>query len=459
MSTAERRHREPRSGAILVLLVTAAALWQLLVREVYHRGGGEESNMLHVLAAACLLLVVLGTASRARHPAIESVLARTAVVLVVFHALYRLGAFPGLQGWGQHPRLWQWAMLLSIIAITLLLVLRLTSQNWRHASQALMVATVAWVATPHALVWARSPFIEWPSGTTPQDAEAARGKVVTIVLLLDEMNSKDGPVIAEELERAGLIVSAASVSSVGPNTRNVLATLFHGSTFLNAQPCGFTAVCTDRLALDFSRVEASRPDIDIVGTAHPYCAIAGLRHCVRHTEQLFSRFDDRIRCSALRLTGISIGVDEAKCRAVYLDGFNRANQLNIQRVLEAPALTQGGVLFAHVLLPHPPGSDSRGTLATHYRDNLELARRLVSQILQVTRSSGLQTRWITFSDHPLRQALWCSSFAPYVWDGCVPTPDLDDQLVPIITASENGLNIEDLSSNRDVFSLIARIKP
>ncbi len=462
MTNADRQARaRPRHRAetLLVLLVTAAAAWQLLVREAYHRGAGELPGMLAVLVAGLTLLGALAATARNDGSPKARVLARGIVVLAIFNALFQLGAFPGLQGWGQHPRAWQWAGLAAGFMGVVLIASRLSAQTWRYACQALAVATLAWVITPHGLALVRSPAIAWPAGAAPQDAERDRGRVATIVLLLDEMNGKDGGVVADELARAGLAVSRTAVPSVGPNTRNVLATLFHGETFLGAQPCGFTALCTDSLALDFSRVRASRPDIDIVGIAHPYCAIEGLRHCVRQTEPLIAISTDKLRCSLFRRFGLAWGVDELRCRELYMAGFARSNEANLQQIRKAPALTQGGVLFAHVLLPHPPGIDPKGSLESHYRDNLELSRQLVAELIRIAGAAQVETRWVVFSDHPLRQSLWCSSFAPYIWDGCVPQPHLDDTTVPVITASRSGLDVQALQSNRDVFSLIAKFAP
>jgi hypothetical protein len=459
MNIARTKLTKWRSEPLLLSIVFCTALWQLAVREAYHRGASEVFGMTVLVAAWAASMTLWALLRRARSAAGSRLAPRCLIVLAVALCLYQLGVLPGLQGWGEHPSAVRVLVAWGTLFLVLVFACRLSDATWASVHLSLLVAAFIWTATPMIMGAWLSPRLSWPPEAVAADASQDRGRTVTIVLLLDEMNGKDGGEIAEELRTAGLKVSRVSVPSVGPNTRNVLATLFHGSTFVDAQPCGFTTLCTTSLALDFSHIEAARPDIDIVGIAHPYCAIRGLRHCSRQEEELTLAGMDRLRCRIWRRTGLDVGVTERSCRKLYVGNLASANAANVQKVLEAPALQLGGVLFAHVLLPHPPGTTPTGTLQSHYRDNLVQARALVRELVARARASNLQTRFIVFSDHPLRQQLWCSSFAPYIWDQCKPAPELEDDKVPIIVASPGGYDVSDWTSNRDVFKLIARIQP
>lgn len=436
-------------------VIAAVALWQLAVREVYHRGSGE-IYALTVLGFAWLAGVLAWSlCQRADVSRLRTMAPRGLVIGMLCLALLQLGALPGFQAWGHQPTWTQWAGLLSALGALFWATFRMSAPGWATARRALLVGALLWWLTPMLLAAWRAPDLAWPSNASPTDALRDRGRVVTIALLLDEMNARDGGVIADELRAAGLLVSRVSVPSVGENTRNVVASLFHGAIFEQAQPCGFTTVCTDTEALDFSRITATRPDIDIAGVAHPYCAIRGLRSCVRHQTELAWFDAARIKCSLWRRFGLALGVTEVSCRAHYIEQFARANDTMLASVLDAPALREGGVLFAHVLLPHPPGAAVTGTLTEHYRDNLDRSRQFVRTLIDRSRASGLDVRILVFSDHPLRQNLWCSSFAPYVWDGCRPLQELNDALVPVITGTPQMMDLSGMKSNHGVFDLIA----
>jgi hypothetical protein len=62
-------------------------------------------------------------------------------------------------------------------------------------------------------------------------------------------------------------------------------------------------------------------------------------------------------------------------------------------------------------------------------------------------------RVVIFSDHPLRQAQWCTEYAPYIWDHCVPDEKLIDDRVPVIVAGSTTLDLSDLETNLTVFGL------
>ena len=121
--------------------------------------------------------------------------------------------------------------------------------------------------------------------------------------------------------------------------------------------------------------------------------------------------------------------------------------------MNAPALTRGGILFAHIPLPHPPGEMVYESMGSQYEANVNRATEFVTSLVQKASRSGLQVRVVALADHPLRQQRWCRDYPPYVWDHCVPVARLSDVRVPLIVAGSQTLDLSNLDSNLNIFRL------
>ena len=122
----------------------------------------------------------------------------------------------------------------------------------------------------------------------------------------------------------------------------------------------------------------------------------------------------------------------------------------------APAWQKGGFLFVHLPLPHPPGNTDTGSLQTHYSDNLIRTYGLVQDILhkiQVSQPDSL--RLVIFSDHPLRQSMWCNQLV-YSAQGCTSSQEFEDNKVPLIVAGSTLPDINDIVKNDQIFELASR---
>jgi len=108
----------------------------------------------------------------------------------------------------------------------------------------------------------------------------------------------------------------------------------------------------------------------------------------------------------------------------------------IQAMWQAPVWTDGGMLYAHFPLPHPPGGNPiRSTLSAQYEGNLEEARHLVREMLtRLSDNEVSKVTFVVFSDHPLRINLWCGSGA-YSAAECQGVERYRDSRVPLIIAS------------------------
>jgi hypothetical protein len=54
---------------------------------------------------------------------------------------------------------------------------------------------------------------------------------------------------------------------------------------------------------------------------------------------------------------------------------------------------------------------------------------------------------------PLRQQMWCKSYAPYAWDGCVPVARLANDRFPLIVEGSQTLDLSGFDCNLSVFRL------
>ena len=155
-----------------------------------------------------------------------------------------------------------------------------------------------------------------------------------------------------------------------------------------------------------------------------------------------------------RLLGLQIERDEKACNLLVNEPWHRMREKVMDDLLNAPALQKGGVLFAHVPLPHPPAA-GRGSLAVHYARNVQQAEQLLGKILDRLDVNKLEPRILIFSDHPLRPTMWCANRAALFDSPCKVTPELQDDHVPLIAAARSGLPaIEHVQSNQQVFDVL-----
>ena len=434
----------------------AVAASDLSAREMYHRVAAQSVGLTLLVGAAILAAVGTWTAYRFLRRHRVCVAQRLIVVTSLAVAWYWLVGAAIATSWemGALARLAIVATTTSVLFVIFLL-LQASVAVWSRVRSAMVLALFLFVASQPVLanLWAKD--VPWPAGQDSHSADQDANRRVTIVLLLDELNASSSANIVQVLAQHGLRPNVRAVVSVGTNTANVLPELFLGRPFPAARPCGLSMICSGSTVLDFSRVHATRPDIDVVGFFHPYCAISGLRSCHREGLNLAWFDSGRWECGMRRRTGWITQADKRRCRKIYIDAWSSMTERVLSDVRQAPALTQGGLLFAHLPLPHPPGLAAEGTLAEHYANNVLRAADVLEGMLESTERSGLQVRVVITSDHPLRQAMWCKDFVPYAWDGCRPIKALQDKKVPLIVAGAGAPDLSEFETNLAFFSIPA----
>ena len=434
--------------------VLAIACVDLAIQEIYHRVSSSSVGLVVVVFSA-LLAVAAGTLVR------RFVVGRRADLLqrvIDLCALFMAGHWIL---WPMLTDIWGGAgvaaRLLSGSGLVLASVVFLcaSSATLVRIRLALLGSCVLFVGSEPVLGTLRAKDLAWPPGMQTQDAGTDSGRIATIVLLLDELNAINADPIVQALRDHQLEVEMKVVTSIGDSTARVLPAMFTGQSYDAARPCGLTTICSGERALDFGRVHATRPDVDIVGFYHPYCAIQGLRYCVRPGIDLAIFNAQRWWCGLWRRTGWPRDVNADVCRASAVGAWGAMNERVLAGLRQAPTLTRGGVLFAHLPLPHPPGHGDDGSLAQHYDANLQRAAQAVRETLATAVAHKLALRVLIFSDHPLRQESWCRGYPGLFSGACAPVSRLMDEKVPLIVAGHGAPDLSAHSSNLHVFALMA----
>lgn len=288
------------------------------------------------------------------------------------------------------------------------------------------------------------------------EADQAKKQVptATVVLLFDELNASASGGLQKVLTDRGLQVRFKAVHPVHGSTTEVVPALFTGSSFEGARPCGLTRVCAENSVLDFSQILVRRSDVDVVGFHHPYCAILGLRSCQRFTMNRSVWEDGRWECAIFNHVGITVNIDKKNCQLISHAGWQVMREQLMDGLLHVPALERGGVVYAHVPLPHPPAAGT-GTLADQYARNVRQSERLLEQVLDRLAANKIEPRILIFSDHPLRPGMWCSNLGALFDVPCVIKPELIDEHVPLIVAARSELpSLAQVKSNQQVFDVL-----
>lgn len=442
-----------RDGVAAHVVLLSVAI-ELGLREVYHRVSAEALGFLLLGLVWVTVLGLLALRPRPSSMALRTGLGRMAVWAATGLAVHVL-VVPGVAGLALPRETGSVLLLGAAVAATALLRWSFTASEeaWQRVRRALALGFIVFTASQLVFAAWRAPYLAWP----PVERGASLGgdRSATVFLLLDELNASSAGPVVDLLRRRGLEVEARAIATVGGSTSKVVPEVFSGLRFEQAKPCGPTAICSTSTVLDFGRIAASRPDVDVVGFFHPYCAIRGLRSCERATIGSALWDPERWLCGLRRRTGLPPGLTAAHCSGVYNGVWSELTRETIAALWRAPVWQRGGLLFAHLPLPHPPGLDASSSLQRHYRDNIERAVGVIDEMLDRLDRAGLEPRLVIFSDHPLRQAHWCANYAPYAEAGCVPDPALQDDHVPLIVAGRHLPDTSAVLSNAQVFGLAA----
>ncbi|WP_295640776.1 hypothetical protein [uncultured Methylibium sp.] len=280
---------------------------------------------------------------------------------------------------------------------------------------------------------------------------AADARVPTVWLLLDETSFGAAEGLVQPLREAGLWTAVHALEPAGDNTLDVLPSIIVRARMGPATaPCSLTAVCARSRSVDFARVGVGRPDVDLIGIHHPYCAMQGWRTCLdTRAAPTWSDQFEALRCAARRrLPGRADCVIDDRARELAL----RARL--ISAFDQAPFWSEGGDLYAHLPLPHLPASEQAlPSLAEAYELNLALAAKLVeSAARRLQERFPGRFRLVIFADHPLRAMPNCGEGYGHRCER--PARYAQPYRVPLIVAAPAELPLVLPTSNAGVLDVL-----
>jgi len=369
--------------------------------------------------------------------------------LALFNVLREAGYIP------HTSPLWMKLAAVVIAAIAgWLAAAKLPRNLWSRLYPAAIVACPIFTLSPWMISHAAAPQAYWPtpSGQAATTTSPALPRQNTIILLLDELSAGAAGPIVERLRGQGLALKVAELQPAGEDTVNVVPAIWLREDFSHAAPCGPTQLCSGGNVLDFAKVKAASPDIDVVAFYHHYCAMQGLRSCRFFPFPKKPALND-LTCELLKKPhaaplGCMPTIDERRFFATQRAGLQHA-------LMEAPFWQRGGILYGHLLQPHPLMGASDATLQDEYADSVEDSAVLIAQLAQKAQAAfGKNFRIVIFSDHPLRPQVWCSAAGFYHADRCKPRPEQLSTQVPLIVASPDPPNVPTITSNEQVFDLL-----
>lgn len=317
---------------------------------------------------------------------------------------------------------------------------------------AVTLGSFAFLLVPVAIKHLAAAPPDWISAASPSTAPTRRA---TLFLLLDEFSYKAAAPLADDLRRAGLQVTYDALVPAGKDTQNVIPAMFSGYDFSNVRVCGISTLCSGTNLLDFSALRVRRSDVHVIGQHFPYCDIQGLRSCFQFP--LPASFGSMTRSFAehfLKRVGLQA---PAFLPPIAQPVAHQRDLLDAQTrfIADSTFWQEGGILYAHLFMPHPPGLDGMTTLDADYANNIDVTRTLLAAYLSRLQSGfGKHYSIIIISDHPLR-AYWCNAewYGP---DRCATRPEFKDDKVPLIVAAPEAPPPVGISNNRDIFQVLNR---
>ena len=401
-----------------------------------------------VLAVAAALTVLL------RAEWVVELLDILTLVIVAFF-LYTIGRRNGhLEG--DVPLLAKAALALAVTGLAYAASHYLSREAMSRLRIAVVVGCVLFLLAPEVLFPIEHTH-ELPLVSFFHEHDAAKRRPNTLILVLDELSDLKSSPVEAALRDGRRTVFARAVVSSGSDTVSAIPALLSGVELEDDRPCTPTALCDDVGLFDFARQTVERPRVNLVGFFHPYCEMRGLTYCrqipVFGSDSIIYGYG----CNLLqRLAVAGIKHKPVGCERQWLNaGRAQAARASIAAaVAAAPFWRDGGVLYVHILLPHPPGNRDGGTLEEDYAANLKLAGAFASELAgRLERSFGDDFLMVVTADHPLRLPVWCGMHR-YARPGCAEHSTFASTHVPLITIGRGAEKLMSVEGNLKLFDAL-----
>jgi hypothetical protein len=341
--------------------------------------------------------------------------------------------------------------LIAIATITAILFYNAKSEARVRIYSAIIVGGLIFISLPLIVATLYAKKINWPEYSASPNKEILKQN--TVVLLLDELSGNAADPIIKSLKSEGLHIELNNIDTAGKNTMNVIPSIWTKKNFDQAIPCGPTYICSGTTVLDFDKVWASSSNIDIVSFFHRYCEIHGLRSC--SFENLPTKSASKsLLCNFPNFKEFkNLYCNDADKEREHFESMRQNMRV---KLFEAPFWEKGGILYAHLLIPHPLMGTPSKKLSEEYRDNIENGANLVKLVAQKAKSTFKDDfKIIVFSDHPLRPEIWCAQTS-FLKIGCEPKESQISTQVPLIIATPTATQqpTHSVTNNKFVFDLL-----
>ena len=450
MRLAQRLLPEKRRDEACFHLLMVLWSWPYVVLEIYFRIASTQWRL------AGLLLVWVGGLAAIRFAQARGGMVEVHLSRLVVSCAGLVSLLDRSQGEASLALLFGGALVLLIGSVSFSTWFENDRTRWPTARTAMVVAGLVFAAAPAVFAFTNAPWLDWPPRPelqAPAMVVNAR-PVADIVILFDEWNSSAAGPVIDVLRQHGFSVNSQSILPAADGTLKMTPRLFLDRDFDQARPCTPTALCSGSTVLDFARVRASRDDVDVVGFFQPYCAIQGLRYCYRSVTPMELFNLDRWRCISSRRLGWPLPADVHECNRVNGANFELMSADVLAAVRRAPLWKHGGMLFAHLPLPHPTAQSASSDLMHDYAENVQRAARFVDELIVLSaQPGGVEPRFLIFSDHPLRPAMWCGSIF-YTAESCRLADLPSDTEVPLVLAARQLGPVPRIAGNAKVLELL-----
>jgi len=430
--------------ALLTINVTALSTWA--TEELYFRSVPAFHVVLALVLASCVLLAPIIFARFTLGEFRTVLLLRFVMLVALAYLVLRL---PANAGWFSASNSAFRAVAACVISALLIRYGRISESVWQRAVRAVLVGCAAFVVAP--VIWRQvaADTVVW--NPVVPTAQASAGSVHNkVIVIFDELGDTASAPIVQVLKQQGLEVATSSLKPAGPSTLMVIPSMLTGLDFSEAMVCGLSSICSGSHALDFSKIRAGQSDIDVVGWYHPYCEIQGLRFC--NVALIPHQHGNTFRSLAdLYMKKLGHPLPDLRADAERAYGVqNNIVRAQLDAARQAPFWQNGGVLYLHLAMPHPPGLTLTGKLDSDYAGNIDRSAEFTQELVKELRSR-FDDDWalLITSDHPLR-SWWCNS-PHYRGTDCSLRPEFQTKRVPIIVASRKTLPSLTIESNAQIF--------
>jgi hypothetical protein len=272
------------------------------------------------------------------------------------------------------------------------------------------------------------------------------------VLVLDELSYLDGAPVESALRASGHIVYAKGVESSGKRTDSAIPALLTGVDMDGDRACSATTLCSSAGLFNMADQKVGLKGFNIVGFYHPYCELRGLTYCRQIS--VFGQSSILVGYGCGLFAALAPSRRPEQCERGWLNAerATHARQEIRNAVYRAPFWHDGGFLYVHILLPHPPAAAAGTTLDEDYAANLQRAADFSVELANALRLRfAANFLLVITSDHPLRPTVWCSMYR-YRRPGCSESRKFTATQVPLIATGRKAETVMQVENNYSLLS-------